>query len=286
MIIGLVVGGVLVGQYLIKSAELRSLLAEKDRYEKAVNTFRLKFDCLPGDCNNASSYLTGAYNGDGNNMIGFFGSGASAVLAPYEFVGIWQHLALAGLIADTGNYNPSLTPTPNTNVTMTPGYNCPFSIRNTCPVVFYAPILNTLCGEDFTQAYYQYWQNDNGYGDCNNGDKGMPVLAQGHVIQYGYGINDNGGSPMGVLNGAELLSIDQKIDDGKPQSGIVQTNPIGNYPNWQSQPGWNGTYNPCLINPNTGQEPIVRNAASNYGVVVYNTLATDRVCQVIFDTSF
>ena len=49
VIIGLIVGGVLVGQDLIKAAEIRATVSQVEGYNSAVNTFRLKYNGLPGD---------------------------------------------------------------------------------------------------------------------------------------------------------------------------------------------------------------------------------------------
>jgi len=68
VIIGLVIGGVLVGQDLIGSAKNRAYVSQLVSYNSAVNTFKIKYNCLPGDCANATDYgFTG--NGDGNGMV-------------------------------------------------------------------------------------------------------------------------------------------------------------------------------------------------------------------------
>src|SRR5437879_2899141 len=90
VIIGLIVGGVLVGQDLIKAAEIRATVAQIEKYNTAVNTFRNKYTGIPGDLlyATASSFgiddiggtgapcaTAGAANcGDGNGLI----DGASA----------------------------------------------------------------------------------------------------------------------------------------------------------------------------------------------------------------
>ena len=49
VIIGLIVGGILVGQSLIKAAEVRSEVTQMEKFQTAVNTFRDKYGYLPGD---------------------------------------------------------------------------------------------------------------------------------------------------------------------------------------------------------------------------------------------
>ena len=49
VIIGLIIGGVLVGQDLIKAAEIRATVGQKEKFDTAVNTFRNKYNGIPGD---------------------------------------------------------------------------------------------------------------------------------------------------------------------------------------------------------------------------------------------
>jgi len=51
VIIGLIVGAVLVGQDLIRAAEVRATIAQIEKYNTVVNTFRGKYGGLPGDLN-------------------------------------------------------------------------------------------------------------------------------------------------------------------------------------------------------------------------------------------
>jgi len=71
VIIGLIVGGVLVGRDLIAAAKLRKDISTMEQLNTAVNTFRNKYNCLPGDCANATTFLSGAVNGNGDGVIGF-----------------------------------------------------------------------------------------------------------------------------------------------------------------------------------------------------------------------
>lgn len=63
VIVGLLVGGVLVGGDLIEHARIRATLSQIERINTAVATFRVKYACLPGDCNNATSFLGGTSSG-------------------------------------------------------------------------------------------------------------------------------------------------------------------------------------------------------------------------------
>lgn len=49
VIIGLIVGGVLAGQDMIRAAEIRATISQIEEFNTATNTFRDKFRAMPGD---------------------------------------------------------------------------------------------------------------------------------------------------------------------------------------------------------------------------------------------
>src|SRR5665213_1826112 len=79
VIIGLIVGGILVGQDMIKAAEVRAQISQIEKYNQAVNTFRAKFNAIPGDMPASTANQFGFYVGtnctgtqghrDGNGLI-------------------------------------------------------------------------------------------------------------------------------------------------------------------------------------------------------------------------
>lgn len=99
VIIGLIVGGVLSGQTLINSAKVRSQMSQIDQFDAALNAFRARYDCIPGDCLDTSG-VAGA-DGDGNGLINF----SSTWAADLESALAAQQLGVAGLI--TGSYTPA-----------------------------------------------------------------------------------------------------------------------------------------------------------------------------------
>lgn len=126
VIIGLIVGGVLVGQDLIALAGARSLMKQMEGYQAAVSTFRTKYNCMPGDCLNANDSGLGP-NGNGDGTIGC-GTGSGRLTDPSttvcynkSFGGMtnsnmvrstgepnyfFMHLSAAGLISDSISQNP------------------------------------------------------------------------------------------------------------------------------------------------------------------------------------
>ena len=63
-----------MGRDLIKAAEVRKQISQFERLETEINTFRVKYNCIPGDCPNASQFLSsyggyGIYDGNGDETI-------------------------------------------------------------------------------------------------------------------------------------------------------------------------------------------------------------------------
>ena len=108
VIIGLIIGGILVGRDLIYAAEIRSIISEKEQLSVSVNSFKLKYQGIPGDLRNATEFWglntacgvpgttpqTLTCNGNGNGQVGGFFASISTTQEPFLF---WQHLANAEL---------------------------------------------------------------------------------------------------------------------------------------------------------------------------------------------
>jgi len=73
VIIGLLVGGILKGQELINSTQLKTQVSQVDAVRAAVNTFQDKYMALPGDMEVVTMLPGGlgeAHGGDQNGLIG------------------------------------------------------------------------------------------------------------------------------------------------------------------------------------------------------------------------
>ncbi len=107
VIIGLIVGGVLVGQDLINAAEVRATVQQIEKYNSAVNTFRTRFNSLPGDILTPAAPLaaglagTALGQGDGNRILESDGGGIADMNG--EITMFWQHLSNAQLV--DGSYD-------------------------------------------------------------------------------------------------------------------------------------------------------------------------------------
>ena len=111
VIIGLIVAGVLVGQDLIRGAEVRATVSQLERFSATVNTFRVKYTQIPGDINKAEDFglndpdvATIGLDGDANGLLSSVNDDVDSIsLASGEIVNFWFHLSRAKLIE--GNFD-------------------------------------------------------------------------------------------------------------------------------------------------------------------------------------
>lgn len=69
VILGLLTGGILGGQELIHAAEVRATMNTSSTYQTAYHAFRLKYNCIPGDCPYISDFYPAQLDGDGDGLI-------------------------------------------------------------------------------------------------------------------------------------------------------------------------------------------------------------------------
>ena len=192
VILGLLVGGVLTGQSLIRAAELRAVTSEYQRYQTASNAFRDKYFALPGDMTNASLFWTSLStsnngNGDGVLMVALSNGATSEI---FQF---WNMLSLAGVIE--GKYT-GISGSGGTNESIL-GSNAPKS---------------KLSAGGWGIGSSVYW------GTSSSGDVATYVASYDNTLVFGSfaatAVNYNG-----ILKPEEAWNIDTKIDDGKPGTG-------------------------------------------------------------------
>ncbi|MEQ1705663.1 MAG: prepilin-type N-terminal cleavage/methylation domain-containing protein [Rickettsiales bacterium] len=230
VIIGLLVGGVLVGRDLIEAGKIRAQITQIETIETEINTFKLKYNCLPGDCQNATDLFGTTspsgktiYNGDGNGNINnpaadskecLWGSGIEG-----ELTQIFLHIYLSGIGKDFtvgDNAGPSRV-----------GVEYPYAKFGNGSGVIVSCLGTTQIG------YWQYitpapFRNGNfivvgvaNY-DVGAGAGVMFSTGQGSVgnaWNYGsFGGNGPDATAIGIPANAARI-IDEKIDDGKPSTG-------------------------------------------------------------------
>lgn len=204
VILGLLTGGILSGQSLIRASELRAVTTEYQQYMAAVQSFRDRYMALPGDIRNATNFwgnaTTGTTGGEctsaattqgtGTQTCNGNGDGTLNGTGNNEIFRFWQHLANAGLIE--GTYTGIRGPETGTTHHMLFGINIPKS-----------RVSNAGWGTRYVPAI-----------DTNSTQFAIPL---GSWLQFGaQQTDDNYGS---VLRPEEAWNIDTKVDDGKPARG-------------------------------------------------------------------
>lgn len=193
VIIGLLVGGVLVGRDLINAAQIRATVSQIEKYQSAVNTFRVKYNAMPGDITAAIATQFGfatrtgdVGRGDGNSFLQACSTGTSANKLGCETALFWRDLGDANLI--NGSF-PLL---------IDDVINIPAGQQAT-----YLPE-SKLSGNYFTVIYDSYIQG-NGY------------AITGLLSTNAFGVY----STSSLLTPNEAYSIDKKIDNGAPFTGNI-----------------------------------------------------------------
>jgi len=218
VIIGLLTGGILVGRDLIEGAEIRKTISQIDKFETAANSFKLKYDCLPGDCANAVALGLGTAGGMGDNGNGN-GTIDYSIYYGSEQTNFWYHLQQANLVTDVvqlndfpcgggGNAsNPAIVPT---------GGYC-----------LYGNIPNG--GKVAVSSYASYGppitHGPNWFFIGNIASWMQTLDCQGNVNGD---LDPANAGPCAWLSPYEAYAIDSKIDDGLPFTGKVHAH-SGNY---------------------------------------------------------
>jgi prepilin-type N-terminal cleavage/methylation domain-containing protein len=110
VIIGLIVGGVLVGQDLIKAARMRAQISQIEQYDSTANTFRNKYGGLPGDLRNGGNSFDGTTDvpASGGNCANaapgnavFEDCAGNRALFSGEPAAFWRQLYLSNMIVDS-----------------------------------------------------------------------------------------------------------------------------------------------------------------------------------------
>ena len=226
VIIGLIVAGILTGQDLILAARIRSTTSQYMSFNTAVNSFSNKYNYLPGDIPSSTAeafgftYIPGgnATQGDGDGYIG-----STASLATAEGIMFWADLYQANLIPNALTQIPAglwgLTDVSATSI----------------PTVF--PVTTLGGGNYFWAGTFTDGFNYYGIGPLAS----FPASSApaGPVMTAAQG-----------LSAIMAYDIDVKIDDGVPNTGIVQS--IDSSTGGVASFVEGGAANSCLNAANTG----------------------------------
>lgn len=241
-VIGLIVGGVVVGTNLIKAAEIRATISQIEKYNQAVNTFRTKYNGIPGDLTAASAAAFGFTSRNGSRARG---NGDERIEATTTFSGgveqepgmfgqepgmFWNDLSVAKLVDGnfTGSTNQDSADPLSVTAAQVPLTFPAAKIRGGA----YVTVGGTGGGAFFIEA---------------------PRGVNYYMITGIVSVDGGGGFGGGMYNynpkitPVEAYTMDLKIDDGRPLQGRVQTKSSGaiggtssttalfsNNPEWQS----------------------------------------------------
>lgn len=227
VIIGLLVGGVLVAQDMIRAATVQRIVKQPAEFNEATQAFRLKYHCLPGDCLPTTTALYGItahpriniQNGDGNDRICERGS---LNVIPMNFtntghrecLNYWWHLANAKMLKWSTDDTAGFCADPNIIKvgTATP----PIIVRENAAGV------NTACAGWMIVAP----------GSMNYGLN--PIQNNRHVFLIMGTFANSGAIASGAAaNGTSTIltpliayGVDEKMDDALPNSGTVRATGI------------------------------------------------------------
>jgi prepilin-type N-terminal cleavage/methylation domain-containing protein len=197
VIIGLIVGGVLVGQDLIKSAQIRATVGDIEKFNTGATAFQTKYSGLPGDLLNTRATSFGFVTrsgadgrGDGDAIIEC-GPGPATT----EKTGLGHETALFWRDLSEAEFIPLGFATATDAAVATTG----------ATIGQFIPSLR-LRETGFITVY-----NEGGRNYFYVGGFGVVTVTTGAWT-----------APTDVLTPSEAESIDRKIDDGRPTTGVVR----------------------------------------------------------------
>jgi prepilin-type N-terminal cleavage/methylation domain-containing protein len=210
IIIGLLIAGITGGASLIKSSELRSIMGEARGYAVAVNSFFTQYDQYPGDAStNVGSNSIAAALGDRDNKIEFVNDHPTPASVVAEGVDAWFDLKDIGAIdlaltaLTTGTGSTLLSPGILVPVTDIPG----------------SKIKGAGWAFDYNSVNLQNVVVLTGTTVAYNATT-FPTLINGAGLATA-DVTKNASTE--IISAPDSLSIDSKIDDGKANTGNVQS---------------------------------------------------------------
>jgi prepilin-type N-terminal cleavage/methylation domain-containing protein len=200
IIVALIAGGILAGEDLIEASRIRATTSQIEKYHTAVNTFRAKYNGLPGDLQYQQAQAVGLFSssadqlGNGNGLLetGFGDSPAGAQFYAGETALFWRQLSDANLIS--GSYGTS------GNCALNAFASTPATVTDVSQCLPPAKLGN---GNYFAVI-------------SNNGQNYYAITGVKQILGGGtYNTATNQMTPI------QAYAIDSKIDDGYPLSGAV-----------------------------------------------------------------
>jgi prepilin-type N-terminal cleavage/methylation domain-containing protein len=205
VIVGLLVGGVLAGQELIRQAHIHSFIKFTEQVKAANSTFQAKYNGVAGDlvhatkffnaveCNALATSAVGCNSDQGNGGNGLIdGVYASSESDSRRY---WVHMHLSNIFKVTASRWGSMT-------------------RD--DYAYYQ--MNGIAGRQWLMTMNGSELNSRSY-------RPGPSAAQqnlqngNYFFAFAYGFHSGGSFDASMIDATGASSIDSKIDDGKPLSG-------------------------------------------------------------------
>ena len=209
VIIGLLVGGIVAGQSLIRASALKNVVTQYQHFVEAKRAFYDQYNAIPGDMANATNYWgvanaapgicvttpstgTETCNGNGDGLV-------IAVPGSNEYYRYWQHLANAGMIEGRfDGITHGTTPYSSTSANSPSGRAGPGGLWF---------VINV---------------------GSPSGDTSYFDGTYGNLYEYG-GAAANNDPTSPVFLPAEAWDIDVKLDDGVPGIGKVVARDVNGF---------------------------------------------------------
>ena len=241
--IGLLIGGILLGQNLIFAAQIQQQVKQLEEYSLAYETFKTKYNCIPGDCYNATTFFSSTTNGNGNGKLettqvtadGSLAFSADSTSFNFEFPTFFTQLVLAGFIPSETQIQTLGYPEPRLPHAPAQGFTAASALAT--GMAGYASSFTT--------------QSDDYFGE-NKWKVGL-YFAVGRP-SAGWGSNNDRD---GLFTPLATYSVDAKIDDGNPQTGNFKGGTI----QWTNTGGYTDGY--CLT-PTPPSLPVAAGLGTEY----------------------
>lgn len=207
-IIALLVGGVLVGQSMIRSSQVNSIMSEKEKLASGINQFKEKYASMPGDLPNAGEYwgllsgtpgtcynmapsaLTATCNGTGNGRVWPLNDAETAT-SKFESFRAWQHLSNAKMVEKSFTGRDEDGTTNDASSSYVPDVNVP--------------------GSRIEGGYFILRDLGKGYDASDAATTNYFNTGYFHSLTHS-----------NVISSDEAYNIDKKFDDGRPAHGNIK----------------------------------------------------------------
>ncbi len=241
VIIGLIVGGILVGQDLIRAAEIRATVGQIEKYNSAINTFRSKYNGIPGDLTSDGALAFGLTTragtigeGDGNGLIQGNNGGVTSQVFTQEAGMLWNDLSTANIM--DGNYTQNAG---NKDAAAVPA------------------IAATTVAQVFPPARLG---RGNYVTSGSTGSINYWFIAGIGAVTVSTGVY----TLTANLTPIEAYNMDIKLDDGLPETGVVQargattstTTPLVDATKWSTATPGSAVAGDCVTTGAHGSDPI------------------------------